>query len=86
MTKQEVVTCHQLVIQHWQSDTSPPFWHLCPTEMVRITTKTINLPSKQLLNLLEVAGLQTRHVTEYKKRMARTYLLQVSSIGCNGIK
>ena len=45
-TKQEVVTCHWLVILHWQSDTSPPFWHLCPTEIVRITTKTMNLPSK----------------------------------------
>ena len=34
----------------------------------------------QLLNLLEVAGLQTLHVTEYKKHMAGTYLLATSII------
>ena len=36
-----------------QSNTSPPFWHLCPTEMVRITITTMNLPSKSLQELCQ---------------------------------
>ena len=59
-----------------QSNTSPPFWHLCPTEMVRITITTMNLPSKSLQELCQWSW----HSGCASKFMARRNLVLMTTL------